>query len=88
MTQDNQRVRNAVLDEKLDHVLEGQREIKDNQKEIRADLRLNTDARIASDERWKAHDKEHGSLRTKSWAGDIGAAVTGGIAALIAYASK
>ena len=81
MTENNQRVKNAVLSLKLDHLIKGQEEIK-------ADLRLNTEARITSEERWKAHDKEHSSLRTKSWAGDISAAVAGGIAALIAYASK
>ena len=71
----NQRVTNAILGVKLDHVIEGQEEIK-------AGMQLNTEARIASTERWTQHDKEHSSLRAKSWAGDIGAAITGAVAAI------
>jgi hypothetical protein len=77
MTQNsgNQRVRNAVLSTKLDHLIEGQEEIKDG-------MKLNTEARIASTERWKAHEKEHASLNTKKWAGDIGAAIAGALTAV------
>ncbi len=78
---ENQRVTMAILGEKMDNM---QADVSD----IKKDTKLNTEERIASEVLWKAHDKEHANLRVKSWAGDVGAAMTGGIAALIAWASK
>jgi len=85
MTQDsgntNQRVTNAILGGKLDRIAEDVAEIK-------AGMQRNTEYRIAATERWKAHDKEHASLNTKKWAGDIGAAATGIAAAVAAAITK
>jgi len=79
MTQDsgntNQRVTNAILGGKLDRIAEDVAEIK-------AGMQRNTEYRIAATERWKAHDKEHASLNTKKWAGDIGAAIAGALTAV------
>jgi hypothetical protein len=63
MTQNsgNQRVTNAILGGKLDGIAK-------DVKEIKGDMKLNTEARITHTERWKAHDKEHASLNTKKWA--------------------
>ena len=71
----NQRVTNAVLGVKLDSIAKDVAEIKDG-------VRLNTEYRIASTQRWKDHDKEHASLNTKKWAGDIGAAIAGALTAV------
>ena len=77
----NQRVTNAILGVKMDHVIEGMEEIK-------AGMALNTESRIASTERWKQHDKEHSALNTKKWAGDIGAALAGAAAGITAALTK
>ena len=84
MTQDNgsnQRVTNAILGTKLDVVIKSQEEIKDG-------MKLNTESRSASTERWKQHDKEHSALNTKKWAGDIGAALAGAAAGITAALTK
>ena len=77
----NQRVTNAILGTKMDYMIKGQEEIK-------AGMKLNTEARIANTERWKQHDKEHTSLKAKSWVGDIGAGIVGIGAAIAAAVSK
>ena len=79
MTQNsgNQRVTMAILGEKMDNM---QADVS----EIKTDTKLNTEERIASKERWKAHDKEHSSIKAKSWVGDIGAAIAGIGAAAVA----
>ena len=77
----NQRVTNAKLGMKLDYVITTVDEIKEG-------MKLNTEYRIAGTERWKAHDKEHTSLNTKKWVGDIGAAAAGIAAAIAAGLTK
>ena len=77
----NQRVTNAILGTKLDRVI-------DDLDEIKGGMALNTEARIASTERWKAHEKEHASLNTKKWAGDIGAGIAASIPGLAALFGK
>jgi len=85
MTQDsgnsNQRVTNAKLGMKLDYVIETVDEIKEA-------IALNTEHRITCSERWKQHDKEHTSLNTKKWVGDISAAAAGILAAVGASMAK
>jgi hypothetical protein len=77
----NQRVTNAKLGMKLDYVIETVDEIKEA-------IALNTEHRITCSERWKQHDREHASLNTKKWAGDIAAAAAGVVAAIGASMAK
>ena len=77
----NQRVTNATLKKDLEYLIKGQDEIKDS-------VKLNTEYRIAGKERWKQHDKEHVSLNTKKWVGDVGAAVAGALTAIGVGLSK
>jgi hypothetical protein len=90
MTQNsgNQRVRNAVLSTKLDHVIEGIDEIKTNQRVQGDKIEANAMACREHATRWTQHDKEHTSLKAKSWAGDIGAAVAGAVAGITAAIAK
>ena len=71
----------AVLGAKMDNM---QADVS----EIKKDTKLNTEERIASKERWKQHDKEHSSLNTKKWAGDVGAAIAGAVAGITAAIAK
>ena len=77
----NQRVTMAILGEKMDNM---QADVSD----IKKDTKKNTEERIASTERWRAHEKEHGSLNTKKWAGDIGAAIAGAVGGITAAILK
>ena len=77
----NQRVTMAVLGEKMDYM---QADVS----EIKKDAKLNTEERIASTERWKAHDKEHSALNAKKWAGDVGAAIAGAVGGITAAILK
>ena len=77
----NQRVTMAVLGAKMDNM---QADVS----EIKKDTKLNTEERITSKERWKAHDKEHASLNAKKWVGDIGAGIVGIGAAIAAAVTK
>ena len=76
----NQRVTNAVLAVKLDHVIEGRAAIKENQKEQGHRIQANAKACTEHNVLWKEHAKVHADLNVKKWAGDIGAAVAGAIA--------
>jgi hypothetical protein len=84
----NQRVTNAVLSVKLDHVIEGMDEIKVNQREQGEKIQANTVACREHATRWAQHDTEHSSLRAKSWAGDISAAIAGAVAGVAAAIAK
>ena len=77
----NQRVTMAILGEKMDNM-------QVDVSEIKKDTKLNTEERIASKERWKQHEKEHASLNTKKWAGDIGAGIVASIPGLAALFTK
>ena len=63
-------------------------EIKGGMKEIKDDMKPNTEHRITCTALWKAHDKEHASLKTKSWVGDIAAAAAGVMTAVGASMAK
>ena len=78
----NQRVTNAILGGKMDSLLKGFEEMKDAQKEQNRQIRVNSDLCIEHSVLWKQHDKEHVSLNTKKWAGDIGAAIAGALTAV------
>ena len=84
----NQRVTNAILGVKLDHVIEGMEEIKANQKEQGRDIQANAELCREHATLWEQHDKEHTNLKAKSWAGDIGAAVAGAVAGITAAIAK
>jgi len=80
-TNGNQRVTNAMLKKDLEYLIKGQDEMK------RA-VAANTEHRIACNERWEQHDKEHASLNAKKWAGDIGAAIAGAVTGVAAAIMK
>ena len=77
----NQRVTNALLMAELKNMGK-------DIDEIKGGMKPNTEHRIACEERWKAHDREHTSLNTKKWAGDIGAAIAGAVAGAAAAMTK